>query len=522
MQIIANSNIEQKLFMLAIIFLPITHFSVSLPLVDRTISLIFVFLGMSISLYKVYKKNIVPDRFEKAAFCFLAVSLLWQVLCTVIGILEYSYYDIIYLEQMEKLRYLLQNLAQTGIRLEELTAIKIWLGLRFVKDCVLNVLFTYGTSLWIYHLYKDYSTDTEKSSALVSHVTAAVSVLCLILITYSVFVTGYLRGSKFCADIISSINPLLYEINSFHGGWPPLLLPGRLRSLCAEPSFFGIISVIIIFILFYKNLTTYHVFYGCLLSAFVMMTVMTRSRTAIPLFAGQGLLLLVYVLGMNRTYIKALLKIIVVVSLSLFAGLYLMAGFKPVETAAAQPAGQRVQASTNVASPDIKAAKEDLLKRSVPFADKASFGSDMSRLNSTKAYFLTGLQNPVFGVGKGLSNAYAEANYWKEDLWRDNLWSTFIRQKGVLRSPIPVLNHWSYETAQFGIVGLLIFLLPAFYLFRRFLRVFPNGVNMELACALIAYIGSNVAMFSNWAFLTYYIMTGILLVLLPYKTERQE
>ena len=509
--------------MLAIIFLPINHYPVDFPIIGGVLSWLFVFSGICIYTYKIYIKKVILDDFEKMAICYMAVYFLWQCLCTVIGILEYNYYDMIYLEQMDKLRYLLQNLRQIGINVPELTAIKVWLGMRFLKDCFLNMFFTYGVSLWIYHMYKDYKTASEKSERVLSHVTLAVSTLCILLISYSVFEVGYLRGSGFCEDILKTVNPMLYEIGKTHGWWPMLLLPGRLRSLFAEPAFFGAVSVVIVFILFYKNLTTKKVFYNCLLSAFVMMTVMTRSRTAIPLFAGQGLLLLVYVLGVNRTYIKALLKIIAVVSLSVFAGVYLMAGFKPVERAAVNSVKQTVKTSTNVASPDLKAAKDDLLKRSIPFADKASYGSDMSRLNSTKAYFLTGLQNPVFGVGKGLSNAYAVANYMREeDLWREQDWLMFIREKGVLRSPLPVLNHWSYETAQFGFVGLLFFLLPVFYIFHKLLKLVSEGMSAGIACAAIAYIGSNVAMLSSNAFLTYYILTGVLFVLLSSKTERQE
>ena len=521
----------------------------------------------------------------------------------------------IYLEQMDKLRYLLQNLHRMGMDINELTAMKVWLWVRFLKDCLSNTLLSYGVSIWIYHLYKEYKAKDEKYETLFSHITFAVSVLCLALIAYSVVEVGFLRGSKFCADILSGINPLLYDIGKTHGWWPQLLLPSRLRSLFAEPSFFGIASVLIVFVLMYKNLTTKKVFFGVVLSAIVMMTVMTQSRTAIPLFLGQTGLLLLYVFAVDRKYIKEAVKIAAIVGLSFLAGIYLMAGFKPVpktasqavkpavtsvksvvqskanttkpkaapvkpvakntgtatnpkgtpvkpvakntgnitkpkgapakpvaktkanavkpKTAAVKPA---VKAAGNVVKPaakvaakskeatfGIEAALHSFVMRIIPFTDKKSQQSDTDRADSTKAYFLTGLQNPIYGVGKGLSNAYAEDNYRKEDVWRNNIWSRYIRQKGVLQSPIPVLNHWSQETAQFGVVGLLIFLLPAVYIFHSLATVFRNGMNLEMVCAAIAYIASNIAMLSSEAaFLTYYIFTGILLLMLQRKTERQE
>lgn len=591
-----KTDIEQKLFILAIIFIPINHFIVELPIVGGDVSKLFALLGICIYMCKICMKKAELDSFERFALFYLAVYFLWQCLCTTVGILEYEYYDLIYLEQMDKLRYLLQNLRQTGMDINELTAMKVWLWVRFLKDCLFNTLLSYGISIWIYHLYKEYKAKDEKYETLFTHITFAVSVLCLALITYSVFEIGYLRGDKICADILSGINPLLYEIASTHGSWPPLLLQDRLRSLFAEPSFFGIASVLIVFVLFYKNLTTKKVFFGAVLFVFVMMTVMTRSRTAIPLFIGQIGLLLLYIFAMDRKYSKKALKITAIIGVSFITGLYLMAGFKPVAKTAghtAKPAvtsvkpvvkntvnatnpkaaqakpvpkntgnttklkatpvkpvtktagniaksgtatvksvaknsgtakpAVKVTAKSKEKSFDAEAALNSFVKRILPFTDKKSFRSDISRADSTKAYFLTGLQNPVFGVGRGLSNAYADANYFKEDVWRSNTWSVFIRQKGVLKSPIPVLNHWSFEIAQFGIVGLLIFLLPVFYIIRGLVRTFRNGTSLEIACAANAYLATNIAMFSSEAaFLTYYIFTGVLVIMLQSKTERQE
>lgn len=592
-----KTDFEQKLFILAILFIPFNHFIIEFPLVGGDISKLFVLVGVCTYLGKICVKKAVLDSFERFALFYLTVYFLWQCLCTTIGILEYEYYDMIYLEQMDKLRYLLQNLRLIGLDINELTAIKVWLWMRFLKDCISNTLLSYGVSIWIYHLYKEYKAKDEKYETLFSHITFAVSVLCLALIAYSVVEVGYLRGSKFCADILSGINPLLYEIGSTHGWWPPLLLPNRLRSLFAEPSFFGIASVLIVFVLFYKNLTTKKVFFSAVLSAIVMMTVMTRSRTAIPLFIGQTGLLLLYVFAVDRKYVKGAVKIAAIVGLSFLAGIYLMAGFKPVPKTAAQavkpvvtsvkpvapnkanttkpkatpakpaaknkanttkpkaapvkPVAQNkanvkkpataavkpaVKAAGNTAKPaakvaakskeatfDLEATLHSFVIRIIPFTDKKSEGSDTERANSTIAYFLTGLQHPVYGVGKGLTNAYADGNFMKEDVWRNNRWSRYIRQKGVLQSPIPVLNHWSQETAQFGVVGLLIFLLPAVYICRSLATVFRNGMNLEMACAVIAYIASNIAMLSSEAaFLTYYIFTGMLLIMLQRKTERQE
>ena len=135
-----KTDIEQKLFILAIIFIPINHFIVEFPIVGGDISKLFALLGICIYMCKICMKKAELDSFERFALFYLAVYFLWQCLCTTIGILEYDYYDIIYPEQMDKLRYLLQNLRQTGMDIDDLTAMKVWLWVRFLKDCLFNTL----------------------------------------------------------------------------------------------------------------------------------------------------------------------------------------------------------------------------------------------------------------------------------------------------------------------------------------------------------------------------------------------
>ena len=149
-----EANLEQKLFMLAIIFLPLNHFCINLPVAGGVVSRVFLFFGVCIYLYKIFTKKVILDHFEKLALYYLAVTLLWQIICTVIGVLEYSYYDLIYLEQMDKLRYLLQNLEQTGIHVEEMTAIKIWLMLRFIKDCILHMFYSLSNLFTLFKYIK--------------------------------------------------------------------------------------------------------------------------------------------------------------------------------------------------------------------------------------------------------------------------------------------------------------------------------------------------------------------------------
>lgn len=46
--------------------------------------------------------------------------------------------------------------------------------------------------------------------------------------------------------LLKIINPYLYDVSVVHGWWPPLIWENQLRSLCTEPSHFGIIVSLII------------------------------------------------------------------------------------------------------------------------------------------------------------------------------------------------------------------------------------------------------------------------------------
>ena len=247
----AKVSYEQILLILAIIFLPINNFSVKLPLVGGAVSKGFIFIGFIVLIYDLFIKKYQLDEFERLCLYYLLACYLWQCLCTIIGIQEYEYNEMLYLEQMDKLRYLLQFLWRNGWSINDISAIKIWLTLRCFKDCAFNVLFSYGIVLWIYHIYKNIQLKSIKISTVITHVITSVSILCVVLISYSIFEIGYLRGNQFCTDIIVKINPLLYNVGEYQGWWPPLLWKNQLRSIFAEPSHFGIVGVLIVPMLFY-------------------------------------------------------------------------------------------------------------------------------------------------------------------------------------------------------------------------------------------------------------------------------
>jgi hypothetical protein len=80
----------------------------------------------------------------------------------------------------------------------------------------------------------------------------AVLILVLIMCAYSVVEIAFFKMGTILARqiLIMAINPFLYDVQSINYWWPPLLWKGQLRSICAEPSFFGIIATFTIPFLF--------------------------------------------------------------------------------------------------------------------------------------------------------------------------------------------------------------------------------------------------------------------------------
>ena len=138
--------------------------------------------------------------------------------------------------------------------------------------------------------------------------------------------------------------------------------------------------------------------------------------------------------------------------------------------------------------------------------------SNIARFANVRATFMTGFHHPLFGVGRGLLAAYVKANFTAEDLTNYEVrnWLQYSEEEGVLKASFPVLNQFSGVMATFGVIGLLLYLLPMLYIPIKLFRILKQGMDLEVACLTIGIVASVVAMFSNSAFLPYYILMGIL------------
>ena len=223
------------------------------------------------------------------------------MICLGHGLLSYEYNELLTLEQIPKLEFLLSKLASYGINIEDLIAIKAWLFLRGSKNILLLNNIVFMVCFYIYHIYKDDFTNAFND------VRKAVTYLVVLMGTYSAVELLWLKLKlPIAKGFLEFVNPYLYDIVIVHGWWPPLLWPNQLRSICREPSFFGIIAVMCLPLVWslvvekkYKKIGLFVVFY------YTFMIAATNARTAIVLTLGELFLLCLFNLFvMSKDYFR--------------------------------------------------------------------------------------------------------------------------------------------------------------------------------------------------------------------------
>jgi hypothetical protein len=149
--------------------------------------------------------------------------------------------------------------------------------------------------------------------------------------------------------------------------------------------------------------------------------------------------------------------------------------------------------------------------------------SNSARFGNMHATLVTGLRHPLFGVGRGMQHMYIRDNLTEAErnVGEIRLWITKMEEKGPFKSGLPILNEFTGQIAQTGVVGLALFLLPIFYILKNFSKKKQFFADWNVISCFVAYIGVVVAMLPNAVTIPYFLMTGAMLVLLhDDKNER--
>ena len=491
-------RLERVLLFLMIIALPLNCLpnKYSIPGLGQSLTGYFFLLALALLIYEFIKYRFyIPKR----AIQFMLIYLIWQCICLAIGIYTYRYDNLLTIDQIPKLEWLLLNFKEYGINLPELQSIKCWLFVRAVKSILVIDNIVFISMFYVYHLYHSDFIEAFKDFR------KAITILVILMGIYSIVELSWLKlDFKWAEDILKSINPYLYDVETTNTWWPPLLWNGQLRSLTREPSFFGILSIMILpFLWSYTFEKKIKIWHYCLLFYYCLMIFATNARTAIVVTLVQLLLLIVWLLiSKNIQYIKSVSIIIVITAFAFGVNLI---NFKGVT--------QNQGDSISIEVMDSEA----YLENNINSISNTTSRSNGARWSNLWANIYVVRDHPIFGVGTGLKDAYMYE--YIKDVGKNNNevqnWSKDMLEKGVLKSGYPALNKYADVAVQNGVTGLIIYLLPVFFIIVRLIKYWNKREGIYIACASISMLGLLAAQLSNagfaecngfiWGLLTCYI-----------------
>lgn len=502
---------ETVILYLMIISLPINCLpkEVSIPFLGQNLAHYVFILAV---LLLVYEYISFPFKISKSIIIFFSIYTMWQILCNILGLINYPYNYLLTIEQIPKLELILKLISEYGYHCDDIVAIKCWIFFRNVKTSILFSSIAFVISYYVYHIYGN------RFNECFIDIRKACTFLVIVMGVYSAVELAWLKFScESAKNILVTINPYLYDIGTTNTWWPPLLWSGQLRSITREPSFFGIISAMILpFIWSYIFERRIKIKYVFLLMYFVLMIAATNSRTAIIIMLAQiVLLILSCTICMDRIFIKRVIAVffITLCGFSLnFIDFNMLIKEKDVY-------------NVRVYNVQVDTQLSNYVEDNVTSITKTNVRSNGARLANLIANCNVIKEYPFFGVGSGLENAYIYDHmpgFGKHDS-EVQLWGKDMLEKGVLVSVFPATNGYVDVAVANGLLGLLMFLLPVIYIFVN-IAIYRVKFFKSPYCivALISMLGLLAARFSSAGFIECSgFIWGLLFCSFAYiKTER--
>lgn len=233
-----------------------------------------------------------------------------------------------------------------------------------------------------------------------------------------------------------------------------MLWNGQLRSVFAEPSYFGIytaFAVPFLWYLVYKN----RIIIGALLTfllAFLLF--LTKARTGFMLLLGEIVLLLLFfiIFERNRIFLKKTSSVVLCILLSFVGSNLFMSTF--------------INKKSNTTEVNVTTTMTEYIDSNATSLANPDKRSNRARYSIMEADFRIGLDHPILGVGRGLRNGYIP-QYLPEKGKQNGevkMWLDFREKLGIFRSGFPMLGEYTVRFGETGIIGLSAFLAPVLFL----------------------------------------------------------
>lgn len=459
----------------------------------------FFTLGMSLLAIEYIKYRFyVP----KKAVLFFLTFYGWDMFCLALGLVFYPYDQSFVNMQSVRVQQVIQaflpfvsNNAEWPYKIIYFFDTAAPFLRRNMQFCLI--------AFFVWHLYHD---DWKRGFEDVKN---AVLALVLLLGAYSVIELSWLKfNSKVAENILVFINPHLYVPATNHGWWPPLLLPGRLRSLLREPSYFGILSSFLLPFLWSWIWERRHkVLYGLLIGYFCLMIAATNSRTAVSITAFE-LLLLVFSAALIRTadYTRKTIAILCICICGFGVNLinFNSADLKIIPNVLAAEVIQDDSKSKKPADGLILMTPRKYLDDNIGSVMSTNKFSNNSRLAVVLADLNVIRQHPITGVGQNLNGGYMldalpDFAYHNAEI---KVWIDYIenhkKDTYLLKDVFPVLNVYTNLGVSCGIPGILLYIGFIIYPLIKVIRYRKNiHRNPCVILISISLMGLVLSGFSN-------------------------
>lgn len=469
-------SLRNKLFFIIVVFIIFSDIPRLLQMnflgsfLGKDLSFYPILVGVLYSSYIFYKrKKLQVHKEEKIFFAYIIIYFSVLMLSFLHGLVIYPYYEAVLfgpLDQIEKLPLVQNFLVSKGIYIESGLLLKVWMFARTIKGFILETFWYFVVPYMIFSWYRK---DSQEGFSIL---TKAVFISVILVCGYNILDFFYLSGSTAAKEILNILNPIVHDIKSNGTWWPPLLWKGQLRSLFAEPSYYGIFSSFAMPFLWYrfnqKQDTKSRIVLILIMFMFTFGLFLTKARTANVLFLGELILLILFSLWKKKRLFLKRTFFIVAFSFITFAIVTFSLSFMPGSPQGSSM-GYNDEAHTEMAS---------YINDNLGSLTSKNERSNGARFSILEASIAIGKDYPLFGVGKSLRNAYIPDYLSEEGKLNSEVkyWMKNQKEKGIMRSGFPALGEYCTRFAETGILGLIIYLLPALFLAIQLLR------RIQLAC----------------------------------------
>lgn len=497
-----TKRIEEYIFYALILSIPFTDFSIKIPFVGYYLPHLFILLGIVTISFEYLQHGFRLSKLEKHFLVFGGIAFIWYFICDIYGFISYPFGPLSHWADLKEV-LVLQNHFGNIFSSDQNLIYKIAVPLYFIRMSFFDCLYTFGASFFVIHIYHNHSGKGFKV------LKKGIIILVSLIILDSLIELPALMGNDTFQFLLSIINRHIMAINHVGGYWPPMFWMLQVRSIFAEPSFFGlgvavIFPVLLYWSIYYSRKSQIFDISFAIVLIYSLLAFCTRSRTTVLLVIAETCLFFISLYLTKVLTCRNFSKIIFSILLAFLISLPLASTF--VGTWYGET--NKKNSITSMASTYV----EDNITSVVNKSNGGQKRSNSIRTALNIAYLRVGMEHPVFGVGITMTPYYIDSNLTEADLELGEIagYHKDLLEKGDRKAGFPILNYFAYQFATYGLIGLMLYLLPILYiLYNAFKKV--KMVTLEEDTLLIALVGSLASCFSNAPLVSMYIVIGLLI-----------